>query len=142
MTFTVASNSFKDGDYLPGASRPSAFCRCERSSGHSDRNLCCSCHAVTPSRFVSARLTERRANGAVPVRSVLSVGVRRGIDCGISALRPRQKPTPVNLMRLTGRACFPTASVSIQTPRTTRSSGSVRIFSFDIQIRRPASAIS
>jgi hypothetical protein len=38
------------------AGRPSAFCHCERSSGQqqgrSDRNPCCSCHAVTPSRFV------------------------------------------------------------------------------------------
>jgi hypothetical protein len=37
------------------AGRPSAFCSCERSSGQqqgrSDRNPCCSCHAVTPSRF-------------------------------------------------------------------------------------------
>jgi len=36
------------------ASRPSAFCRCERSSGqqqgHSDRNPCCSCHAVPLAR--------------------------------------------------------------------------------------------
>jgi len=95
----------------------SADGRCERSSGQqqgcSDRNPCCSCHAVTPSRFISARLTERLADGAVPVRLVMSVGVRRGIDYGIPALRPRQKPTPVNPTRLAGRACFPTASVSI-----------------------------
>jgi hypothetical protein len=42
-------------------------------------------------RINSARLTERLANGAVPVRSVLSVGVRRGIDYGIPALRPETK---------------------------------------------------
>ena len=51
--------------------------------------LLLSCSYSKP--LISARLTERLANGAVPVRSVLSVGVGRGIDYGIPAVRPEPK---------------------------------------------------